>query len=111
VTVFGMDDRSGKEGFKYVIIGEQYMKVFDIMQARFKNVKLIPWHDAPQFFCDLVNLVEGSDYKPLEIDNPDKYSKLHPSNLLPSDMGRLALGHKDQVPRSPNPSQDLPIIW
>lgn len=36
------------EGIKYVVVGEEYSRVIDIMRERYPEVVIVPWHDAPR---------------------------------------------------------------
>lgn len=75
----------GDSGIKYVIVGEQYLRCFDVMQSKYPDVKFVTWHDAPQFFCDLVNASEGTNYKPKIVDYSTSYE----------------IGYNDELPGGP----------
>src|SRR5690606_34238830 len=91
ITVFEKDDEQGEKGIKYVIVGAKYVKCFDAMQARYPDVTFVPWHDAPQYFTDLVNSKDGTSHTLKEVEYPDAF-EIGDNDELPGLATSRAVG-------------------
>lgn len=74
VVVSGMDAALDL-GFEYVVVGEEYVRCIDMLNARYPDVQFVAWHDAARVFTDIVNESEGTNYQLNEVDNRGEYSK------------------------------------
>ena len=73
VVVGDIDKHLIDGGIKYVIVGEQYLRAFDVMKERYPDYAFIPWHDASEYFCAVVNGIEGTSYRPKAMEYAESY--------------------------------------
>ncbi len=74
IVVSGMDEMLVDGGIKYVLVGETYLKCFDLLRNRYPEVTFIPWHEAPDFFVDMVNGAENTKFVKNKIEYPNTFA-------------------------------------
>ncbi len=65
------------EGIAYVILGEEYSTVIDILRKKYQNVSIVPWNEAVKVVTEAYNVATGEHIGPAEITDENKptYSK------------------------------------
>ncbi len=114
ISVFGRGDSQGENGIESVLVGAWYINVIDAMRENYPDVDFVPWHAAPEYYTNLVNEAEGTDYKAGEVaDNikpiPSRFDRVLGSKAVE------AVDVPDMDPKQYEPvdSSDsgMPLIW
>ncbi len=108
--VSDLDAQLDNQGIKYVVLGEQYVKCLDAMQSRYPNVKIVPWHNAPEFFCKIVNSYENTDFSPVQTDYSRSYEIGQNDHLPGGHLGAVSV-HETVSPILLSNDTDIPDIW
>jgi hypothetical protein len=82
IVVSGRDEKLDDGGVKYVLVGETYLKCFDLLRNRYPDVTFIPWHDAPDFFINEVNSAENTKYIKNKIEYPNTFEAMPVDSYL-----------------------------
>ncbi len=82
IVVSGMDEMLVDGGIKYVLVGETYLKCFDLLRNRYPEVTFIPWHEAPDFFVDMVNGAENTKFVKNIIEYPNTFAIIPDASSL-----------------------------
>lgn len=118
VTVGGIislseyDTHPTQPNIAYIIVGEEYNRVIDLLRKRYPKVTIIPWHDAPRLLTEIVNKQTGGEipYVTLTKENEPGYkrpaglgfAKLSFTDLPTAEPGEFIEGdfHKGSSPGS-----------
>ena len=75
-------------GVKFVVLGEEYSGVIDILRNRYPGATIVPWHDAPRILTQSYNESTGEHraYAEVTTDNAPAYEP----PLRPGDRARLS---------------------
>lgn len=76
VSEQGKDFTTGQ--IKYVIVGEEYRRVVDLLRKKYPKVKIVPWHDAPSVLTAEYNKYTGEarELPLLKSKNAPFYAKI-----------------------------------
>lgn len=90
-----------KNGIRYMILGEEFAQVIDIIRARYPEITVLSWNEAPAVLIQNAEPVEGPPVVTPVIDpeNPPHYSA-----PVPLPMMRRAPQSKDFIPTEQPPS-------
>ncbi len=69
ILLSGPGEKIEKDGVKFVVVGEAYMRVMDILKKRYPEVTFIPWNEAPKMLTDMVN---EADSKEIPLNIPEE---------------------------------------
>lgn len=89
-----------KEGVKYVVVGEEYTEVLDILRKRYPKTVFVPWNEAPKVFTEESNAKRGvtEPFEVLTKENQPTYYRV----VGPRGPGESPPGFID-VPLPPSP--------
>lgn len=73
IVVSDRNEKLANGGIKHVLVGETYLKCFDLLRNRYPEVTFIPWHEAPDYFIDEVNRLENTKFVKNKIEYPNTY--------------------------------------
>ena len=95
-----------RDGVKFVVLGEEYSGVIDILRKRYPGATIVPWHDAPRILTESYNESTGEHraYAEVTADNAPAYEP----PLRPGDRARLSQSPVE-IPGAPKGDSEVDI--
>ncbi len=64
IIVLGESGKKVDEnGIHYVVLGEEYNTVVNLLRKKYPHIEFIPWHEAPKRLAELASKETGGSYK------------------------------------------------
>lgn len=82
IVIAERDKKLQSSGIKYVVVGEEYVRVLDILKKRYPQVIFIPWHEAPKV---LTNEVSKAENREIALELPTEENR--PCYHIPKKFG------------------------
>ena len=83
IVVAERNKKLQNDGIKYVVVGEEYVRVLDLLKRRYPQVIFIPWHEAPKVLTNEVNKAKSREIV-LELSAGENMPTYH----IPKRFGR-----------------------
>ena len=86
IALSGYAQKLISDGIKYVVVGEEYNKVIDLLRAKYPNVTIVPWHDAPAVLSEEATRISGDSFSPPPLDATSRPYYPSKENITPQRM-------------------------
>lgn len=107
IIVGDFDGRLTETGVKHVIVGEEYMKVVDLLRKKYPAVQIVPWHDAPKVLTEEYNAKTGENHPYTELHN-DNRPYYQPKMIWPRPP---QIPPEEKLAQWAEPSKDVGDVW
>ncbi len=120
ILVSNYGEKLASAGIKFVVVGEEYNRVINILKKRYPQVEIVPWHEAPKIFVEQASRVTGEVVKPPEFNEQTRaYYHVVEDDTLPvgredSPTEPLTSSEKEWInlPDIPDKSKNNgPDVW
>ncbi len=108
IVLVSAPNKQVAEGVRYIVVGEEYSRVIDLMRARYPQATIVPWHDAPRVLTEAYNQATGHhrSYESIDPNHPPTYAPYDPVSSL---TYTTAPGEEAAIP-APTEGQDADIF-
>jgi hypothetical protein len=96
ILVAGYKEDMKKEGVRYVVLGEEFNRVLNLLQGKYSDVKFLSWDEAPQFLTEEYNRQSG-EHIPIQTVTDENQPGYVTSGIM-SGRGVSRGDHKNAAP-------------
>lgn len=108
ILIGNYDQTIRANGIRYVVVGQEYVNVIDLLRQRYSQVEIIPWHEAPKKLTTVHNEKTGESIQAAEL-NDENHPQYQDKRFYPGQI--QSANSLEEVVQIPKKAQGNVDIW